>query len=113
MVGHTGVYDAIIKAVEAIDTCVHGVAEAILANDGVCIITADHGNAEQTKLPDGSPMTAHTTNPVPCTIIGAGDVTLREDGKLCDIAPTMLEILGIAKPAEMTGRSLIAAAQQP
>jgi 2,3-bisphosphoglycerate-independent phosphoglycerate mutase len=95
MVGHTGVYEAIIKAVETVDTCVHDVVEAIVAAGGVCIISAD------------SPMTAHTTNPVPLTIIGAGNFRLRPDGKLCDIAPTMLELLGIEKPADMTGSSLI------
>jgi len=107
MVGHTGVYDAIIKAVETVDTCVHDVVEAVRRQGGACIITADHGNAEQTKLKDGSPMTAHTTNPVPLTLIGAGPVGLKSGGKLCDIAPTMLELLGIPKPAEMTGESLI------
>jgi 2,3-bisphosphoglycerate-independent phosphoglycerate mutase len=83
------------------------VAEAALAQGGVCILMADHGNAEQMMLADGSPMTAHTTNPVPLTLIGAGKVTLREKGKLCDIAPTILELLDIRKPAEMTGTSLI------
>jgi 2,3-bisphosphoglycerate-independent phosphoglycerate mutase len=107
MVGHTGVYEAIIKAVETVDTCVHDVVEAVVSVGGACIISADHGNAEQTKLEDGSPMTAHTTNPVPLTIVGAGDFRLRPDGKLCDIAPTMLELLGIEKPSEMTGSSLI------
>lgn len=107
MVGHTGVYDAIIKAVETVDTCVHDVVEAVRLQGGACIIAADHGNAEQTKLEDGSPMTAHTTNPVPLTIIGAGSFKLRNGGKLCDIAPTMLELLDIPKPADMTGISLI------
>ncbi|MBD3393809.1 MAG: 2,3-bisphosphoglycerate-independent phosphoglycerate mutase [Chitinivibrionales bacterium] len=107
MVGHTGVFDAIIAAVHAVDTCVHDVVEAALAKGGACILCADHGNAEQTTLADGSPMTAHTTNPVPLTVAGLGDVTLRDDGRLCDIAPTMLSILGIEKPDEMTGRSLL------
>ena len=107
MVGHTGVYDAIIKAVETVDTCVHDVVEAVRHQGGACIIAADHGNAEQTKLEDGSPMTAHTTNPVPLTVIGAGSFNLRTGGKLCDIAPTMLELLDIPKPADMTGVSLI------
>jgi 2,3-bisphosphoglycerate-independent phosphoglycerate mutase len=107
MVGHTGVYDAIVKAVTTVDTCVHDVVEAAVAQGGVCILCADHGNAEQTKLEDGSPMTAHTTNPVPLTIIGAGNVKLREGGKLCDIAPTILKLLGITQPKEMTGESLI------
>jgi 2,3-bisphosphoglycerate-independent phosphoglycerate mutase len=107
MVGHTGVFDATVKAVETVDVCVHDVVEAALAKGGVCIVTADHGNAEQMKLADGSPMTAHTTNPVPCMVIGAGNLKLRSDGKLSDIAPTMLEFLDISKPKEMTGTSLI------
>ncbi|MGA3051485.1 MAG: 2,3-bisphosphoglycerate-independent phosphoglycerate mutase [Chitinispirillaceae bacterium] len=106
MVGHTGVYDAIIKAVETVDACVHGVAEAVAAQGGVSILMADHGNAEQTKLEDGSPMTAHTTNPVPFTIIGAGSFPLREDGMLCDVAPTVLKLLGIEQPVDMTGKPL-------
>ena len=107
MVGHTGVFSATVKAVETVDTCVHDVVEAALAQGGACILMADHGNAEQMMLADGSPMTAHTTNPVPLTLIGAGKVTLRDKGKLCDIAPTILELLDIKKPAEMTGASLI------
>ena len=107
MVGHTGVFDAAVKAVETVDTCVNDVVEAALSKGGVSIVTADHGNAEQMKLADGSPMTAHTTNPVPLMIIGAGNLRLRTDGKLSDIAPTMLEFMGIAKPREMTGKSLI------
>jgi 2,3-bisphosphoglycerate-independent phosphoglycerate mutase len=108
MVGHTGVFEAAVKAVETVDTCVHDVVETVLAKGGVCLVTADHGNAEQMKLADGSPMTAHTTNPVPLMLIGAGNVRLCEGGKLSDIAPTMLEFLGIPKPKEMTGISLIA-----
>ncbi|MDR0306962.1 MAG: 2,3-bisphosphoglycerate-independent phosphoglycerate mutase [Chitinispirillales bacterium] len=108
MVGHTGVYDAIIKAVETVDTCVHDIVEAALKQGGACILSADHGNAEQTKLDDGvTPMTSHTTNPVQLTIIGAGSLKLREGGTLADIAPTMLRIMGIEAPAEMTGKSLI------
>ncbi len=107
MVGHTGVYDAIITAVQTIDTCVNDVVQAVLRQGGVCILTADHGNAEQTKLPDGSPMTAHTTNPVPLTVVGSDAKALRAGGKLCDVAPTMLELLGIAKPKEMSGTSLL------
>jgi 2,3-bisphosphoglycerate-independent phosphoglycerate mutase len=107
MVGHTGVYDAIVKAVEAVDTCVHDVVEAVVKQGGACIITADHGTAEQTKLPDGSPMTSHTTNPVPLTIIGAGDFKLRDGGALADIAPTFLQLMGEDVPSDMTGKSLI------
>lgn len=106
MVGHTGIFSAIITAVETVDTCVHDVVEAVLAKGGCCILTADHGNAEQTRLADGSPMTAHTTNVVPLTIVGNGDLKLREGGKLSDIAPTMLKILGIAQPQEMSGVAL-------
>ena len=107
MVGHTGVFGATVKAVETVDTCAYDVVEAALAQGGACILMADHGNAEQMMLADGSPMTAHTTNPVPLTLIGAGKVLLRDKGKLCDIAPTILELLDIKKPAEMTGTSLI------
>jgi 2,3-bisphosphoglycerate-independent phosphoglycerate mutase len=107
MVGHTGVYDAIVKAVEVVDICVHDVVEAAIARGGVCILTADHGNAELTKLPDGSPMTAHTTNPVPLTVVGLGNVRLRDDGRLCDIAPTMLSLLGMEQPSDMEGKTLV------
>ena len=107
MVGHTGVFEAIVQAVETVDTCVHDVVEAVLAQGGVCLVFADHGNADQTKLSDGSPMTAHTMNPVPFTLIGAGDATLREGGSLCDVAPTALQLLGIPQPAAMTGKTLI------
>lgn len=109
MVGHTGIEEAILKAVESVDTVVHDVVEAVLGKGGVCILTADHGNAEQMKLDDGSPMTAHTTNDVPLTLVGAGDgVSLRDGGKLADIAPTILSLLGIDQPEEMTGESLLA-----
>jgi len=108
MVGHTGVFEAAVKAVETVDTCVHDVVEAALSKGGVCIVTADHGNAEQMKLADGSPMTAHTTNPVPLMLIGGDTLKLREGGKLADIAPTMLEFLNIPQPKEMMGISLIA-----
>jgi 2,3-bisphosphoglycerate-independent phosphoglycerate mutase len=107
MVGHTGVFDAIVKAVETVDKCTQDATEAVLAKGGICLLTADHGNAEQTTLEDGSPMTSHTTNPVPLTLVGAGNVTLRHDGKLSDLAPTILQLLGIEQPPEMTGKSLI------
>ncbi|MDR0983836.1 MAG: 2,3-bisphosphoglycerate-independent phosphoglycerate mutase [Ruminococcus sp.] len=107
MVGHTGVFDAAVKAVEAVDTCVGKTVQAILEQDGVAIITADHGNADKMYEPDGSPFTAHTTNPVPLAIIGADDLKLRSDGVLADLSPTMLQILGKPQPKEMTGSSLI------
>ena len=107
MVGHTGVFDATVKAVETIDTCVHDVVEAVVAQGGVCLVAADHGNAEQMKFADGSPMTSHTTNPVPLMLIGDAGAKLMDGGRLCDIAPTMLEYLDIPLPAEMTGHSLV------
>ena len=105
MVGHTGVFDAAVKAVETVDECVGIVADATAAMGGVTLITADHGNADEMITEDGKTMTAHTTNPVPLIIKGA-DVTLRP-GRLADITPTMLDLMGISKPAEMTGVSLI------
>lgn len=106
MVGHTGVIPAAIKAVEAVDTCMKKVVDAVHAQGGVCIITADHGNAEKMLDENGKPYTAHTTNPVPIIITKEG-LKLREGGTLGDIAPTMLELLGLEQPAEMTGKSLI------
>ena len=107
MVGHTGNLDAAIKAIETIDTCVKRVVDAVEAQNGVLIITADHGNAEQMiDYKTGEPHTAHTTNLVPLILVGMKDVKLKE-GKLADLAPTMLDIMGLEKPAEMTGESLI------
>lgn len=106
MVGHTGDFDATVKAVEAVDDCIKKVYDAVLSVNGTMIITADHGNAEKMIDSDGSPFTAHTTNLVPLCLIGT-DYSLRENGSLCDIAPTMLEILGLPKPSEMTGESLL------
>ena len=106
MVGHTGVFEAAVKAVETVDTCVGRVADATLGMGGVMLLTADHGNADCMLSDDGTPFTAHTTNPVPFAVIGK-DCALREGGRLCDIAPTMLEILGLPKPAEMDGESLL------
>ena len=105
MVGHTGVYEAAVKAVETVDACVGQVVAATSNMGGVSLITADHGNAEQMTEPDGSPFTAHTTNLVPFYIVGA-DAALR-DGRLADIAPTMLDIMGLEKPKEMDGETLI------
>lgn len=106
MVGHTGIFDAAVKAVEAVDKCVSKTVDAILAKGGVALITADHGNADQMYEPDGSPFTAHTTNRVPLLVAGM-DCELADDGVLADLAPTMLKILGLPQPAEMTGKSLI------
>ena len=105
MVGHTGVMDAAVKAVEAVDTCVAKVVEATSKMGGISLITADHGNAEHMIDTDGEPFTAHTTNLVPFYIVGA-NVKLR-DGRLADIAPTMLDLMGLAKPDEMDGETLI------
>ena len=108
MVGHTGVFDAAKKAVEAVDTCVGRMVDAILKMDGKALLTADHGNADQMYEEDGSPFTAHTTNPVPFVAIHCGEnVKLRESGRLADLAPTMLKLLGLPQPQEMTGESLI------
>ncbi len=106
MVGHTGVFDAAKAAVEAVDTCVGATVEAVLAKGGVALITADHGNADKMYEADGSPFTAHTTYPVPFIVVGK-DCELRSGGVLADIAPTMLQIMGLPQPAEMTGKSLI------
>ena len=108
MVGHTGSLEAAIKAIEHLDVCVNRVVEAIKANDGVLLITADHGNSEQMIDYDtGEPHTAHTTNPVPLAVIGLKNNKKLKEGRLCDLAPTMLEIMGIEKPEEMTGESLL------
>ncbi len=106
MVGHTGIFDAAKAAVEAVDECVGKVTEAILAKGGKVIITADHGNADKMYEPDGAPFTAHTTFPVPFIVCGH-DCKLRETGVLADIAPSMLQLLGLPQPAEMSGTSMI------
>ena len=107
MVGHTGVFEAAVSAVEAVDTCLGKVVDKILSMGGRALITADHGNADQMYEPDGSPFTAHTTNPVPLLLVGDGTHTLKEGGRLADLAPTMLEMLGLPQPAEMDGKSLL------
>ena len=109
MVGHTGVFDAAVKAVKTVDECLSRLVPAIQATGGTALVTADHGNAEQMCFEDGSPCTSHTTNLVP--FIVAGDeyakVTLKKTGALCDVAPTLLDVMGVDKPAEMEGASLI------
>ncbi|MCP4623726.1 MAG: 2,3-bisphosphoglycerate-independent phosphoglycerate mutase, partial [bacterium] len=106
MVGHTGVFDAVVKAGHVVDACVGSVTDAVLAKGGAVIISADHGNGESMFLEDGSPMTAHTTNPVPVIVCGVGSVKLRPDGNLSDLAPTLLKIMEVDQPVEMTGRPL-------
>jgi 2,3-bisphosphoglycerate-independent phosphoglycerate mutase len=106
MVGHTGVIEAAVTAVETVDRCLREVVEAVLQSGGACLITADHGNADHMLEPDGSPNTAHSLNPVPVIVTVPG-LTLRDGGVLADVAPTLLEMMGIEQPAEMTGRSLI------
>jgi 2,3-bisphosphoglycerate-independent phosphoglycerate mutase len=107
MVGHTGVIPAVVQAVETADACLGRVVEAVQERGGVCLITADHGNAEQLLEGDGvSPFTAHTTNPVPLIVSEKG-LKLREDGELCDLAPTVLALLGFAQPLQMGGRKLL------
>ncbi len=109
MVGHTGVFEAAVKAVEAVDTCMGKVIDRVVAMGGKALITADHGNADQMYEPDGSPFTAHTTNPVPLIAVGIGDRKLAEPmtGRLADLAPTLLDMMGLPQPPEMTGKSLL------
>jgi 2,3-bisphosphoglycerate-independent phosphoglycerate mutase len=108
MVGHTGSLPAAIKAVETVDTALGRIAAAVRQQGGALLVTADHGNCELMKDPTtGGPHTAHTTNPVPVVLLGGGATALH-DGRLADVAPTLLELMGLPKPAEMTGASLIA-----
>jgi len=106
MVGHSGMLEPTIKAVETVDECLGKVVDAIIAKGGYAIITADHGNADEVITLEDKPMTAHTTNPVPVIVTKEG-VTIREGGILADLAPTMLDLLGVEQPAEMTGKTII------
>lgn len=108
MVGHTGIFDAAVKAVEAVDECMGRVVDEMLKIGGSVIVTADHGNVEEMIDPNtGGPQTAHTSNPVPFIVIGEGNVKLREGGKLADVAPTLLTMMNLPVPEEMTGESII------
>ena len=109
MVGHTGVFEAAVKAVETVDTCVGKIVEALRAVDGQLLIIADHGNAEKMADPEtGSPYTAHTTNHVPCILVSEEHKNEHlHDGILADVAPTMLTLAGMDIPSEMTGKSLL------
>ncbi|HEY5596497.1 MAG TPA: 2,3-bisphosphoglycerate-independent phosphoglycerate mutase, partial [Candidatus Bipolaricaulota bacterium] len=107
MVGHTGVFQAAVQAVQATDVALGVVLEAVEEVGGEALVLADHGNAECMLQPDGSAHTAHTTNPVPCIYVGRQSVTLRSGGALCDVAPTLLRLLEIPQPREMSGRCLI------
>lgn len=106
MVGHTGIIPAAVKAVETVDDCVGSLVEAVKEMDGVLFVTADHGNADKMLDENGEPFTAHTTNPVPFIIVNY-PCDVREGGKLCDIAPTMLKVMGLPQPTEMNGESII------
>ena len=106
MVGHTGIIPAAVKAVETVDTCVGSLAEAVKEMDGVLFVTADHGNADKMLDENGEPFTAHTTNPVPFIVYNY-DCKVKYGGRLCDIAPTMLKVMGLEQPKEMTGESIV------
>jgi 2,3-bisphosphoglycerate-independent phosphoglycerate mutase len=107
MVGHTGIFEAAVKAVEAVDKCIGMIVEVLKETGGMALITADHGNAEEMiDLKTGEPHTAHTSNPVKCIYFGKNDVKALRNGELCDVSPTLLEFLGVPKPEEMTGKSL-------
>ncbi len=106
MVGHSGMLQPTIDAIEAVDECLGRIVDLILQKGGTAIITADHGNSDEVITLEGSPMTAHTTNPVP-VIVTKQEIHLRDGGILADLAPTMLDLLNVKKPDEMTGTSLI------
>ena len=106
MVGHTGVFEAVVKAVETTDRCLKKVMETAKAEGYAVVVIADHGNADLARNTDGTPHTAHTTNPVPIWVHGPEGIKV-SDGILADVAPTVLQLMGLNQPAEMTGRSLI------
>jgi 2,3-bisphosphoglycerate-independent phosphoglycerate mutase len=107
MVGHTGVIPAAVTAVETVDECLGMVLDAVRARGGVCVVTADHGNADHMLEPDGSPNTAHSLNPVPLIVTMEGLKLRASGGILADVAPTVLDLLGVPQPPQMTGKSLI------
>ena len=107
MVGHTGVMEATIKAVEAVDRCVQTLTQAVIKQGGTTLITADHGNADHMLDEDGNIVTAHSTAPVPLILLSDGCHQLEEGGSLCDIAPTILDLMNLPIPKEMTGHSLL------
>jgi 2,3-bisphosphoglycerate-independent phosphoglycerate mutase len=107
MVGHTGVIEAAVKAVEAVDECLGDVVDAVESKGGALIVTADHGNCDHMLEEDGSPNTAHSMNPVPLIVTASGVDSLRDGGVLADVAPTVLDLLDVEMPPEMTGKSLI------
>jgi 2,3-bisphosphoglycerate-independent phosphoglycerate mutase len=108
MVGHSGIFEAAVKAVEAVDVCLGRIIAALEASGGQCLITADHGNVEQMLSDDGTqPLTSHTLEPVPLVLVTPEAGVSIQDGALCDIAPTLLDMMGMDKPNEMTGNSLL------
>jgi 2,3-bisphosphoglycerate-independent phosphoglycerate mutase len=111
MVGHTGDFDAAVRAVETVDACLGRVVGAVLAAGGACLVTADHGNSDHMLVADGAVNTAHSLNRVPLVATVTG-VTVRDGGRLCDLAPTALHLLGVPPPPEMTGRDLLVPAAE-
>jgi len=108
MVGHTGVWEAALQAAEVVDSCLKKIVDAVLEVNGNCLITADHGNLEQmVDEASGQPLTSHTNGPVPLIYVGKQNLTLKDGGSLCDIAPSILTLTGLAQPQEMTGTTLI------
>ena len=107
MVGHTGIFDAAVKAVEAVDKAAGEVIDAVVAAGGAVLLTADHGNADNAVNPDGTPNTAHSLNPVPFIYVTANKEAKVENGILADVAPSILHIMGLEQPADMTGKNLI------